>query len=114
MLDVAFQPQLTIAIAECPGQICFQPAKAPDFLAHLCEFVFEHGLHARTNVMLSPRCQQFSDFGQREPQVLSMANELEVANLVDAKQAISARAPTTSTIPMQAKIPNPRAIPNTG
>lgn len=96
MLDVAFQPQLTIATAECPGQICFQPAKAPDFLAHICEFVFEHGLHVRTNVMLSPQCQQFSHFCQREPQLLSMANELEIANLLEAKQAISARAPISA------------------
>lgn len=96
MLDVAFQPQLPIAIAERPRQICFQPAKAPDFLAHICELVFEHGLHIRTNVMFFPQRQQFSDFGQREPQLLSMANELEVANLFSAEQAISARAPISA------------------
>ena len=94
MLDIPFQAQLTIAIAECASKLPFQPSKALDLLAHTCQLVLEHGLHFRTSVMLLPQRQQFSNFGQREPQFLSMPDKLEVANLLSVEQAISASTPT--------------------
>jgi hypothetical protein len=82
MLNIPFQAQLTIAIAKRASKFRFQPAKILDFPAHICQLVFEHGLHVGTSVILLPQRQQSPDFGQREPQLLSMADELEVANLL--------------------------------
>ncbi len=93
MLDFPFQAQLAIAIAERPSKLRFQPSKVLDLLAHICQLAFEHRLNFGAIVMFLAQRQQFLHFGQREPQLLGMADKLEFMNLISIEQAIAAGAP---------------------
>jgi hypothetical protein len=92
MLDFPFQAQFAIATAERVCKLRFQSGETVDLLPNGLQFVVEHGLHFGTNVMLLPKRYQFLNFGQREPQLLSMADKREITNLLSVEQAISARA----------------------
>src|SRR5206468_2888792 len=52
MLDFPFQPQLAIAIAECPCKLRFQLANTSHLLPHIHKLALEHGLHFGTGVIL--------------------------------------------------------------
>ncbi len=96
MLDFPFQPQLAIAIAECPLQAPLptrQHFSSSPAHPQACPRAWI-ALRNRRDP-LSQR-EQFFNFVERKPQLLGMPHKFEIANPPSIEQAIPARVATSS------------------